>query len=169
MSQRVVVPLDGSEAAEAILRLILAIAGPLDYEVCLLRVVPAAEGDASAVAAATYLDQRAEELVGKGVRVRTEVRHGEPAAEIVAAAREVRASVIAMTTRGRGGFSRLLLGSVAEAVLRAADIPVFLFRYVERPARGSPAIPARHDAQERTGPVDRAIKLILENPGGKLG
>lgn len=134
MYKRVVVPLDGSALAESILPFILQIAGPLDFEVTLVRVVPAAEWDAAGVEAAPYLERVAGELAGKGVRVRTEVRRGDPAAEIVTAAREIGADLVAMTTRGRGGLGRVLLGSVAEAVLRAADMPLFLFRHVERRA-----------------------------------
>ena len=50
--------------------------------------------------------------------------------EILAAAREVSADLIAMTTHGRTGFSRLLCGSVAEAVLRQGEFPVFLMRQI---------------------------------------
>ena len=46
-------------------------------------------------------------------------------------AREVDADLIAMTTHGRSGLGRLLFGSVAEAVLRQAEIPVFLMRLTE--------------------------------------
>jgi nucleotide-binding universal stress UspA family protein len=49
-------------------------------------------------------------------------------AEILAGARAADADLIAMTTLGRGGLGRVLFGSVAEAVLRQADIPVFLMR-----------------------------------------
>jgi nucleotide-binding universal stress UspA family protein len=58
----------------------------------------------------------------------TTVRTGEPPDEIIASAREVGADVIAMTTHGRTGLKRLLFGSVAEAVLRMADVPVFMLR-----------------------------------------
>ena len=53
-------------------------------------------------------------------------------AEIVAAARETEAGLIATTTHGRSGFGRLLFGSVAEAVLRQAEIPVLMTRLTER-------------------------------------
>jgi nucleotide-binding universal stress UspA family protein len=53
-------------------------------------------------------------------------------AEIVAAARETEAGLIAMTTHGRSEFGRLLFGSVAEAVLRQAEIPVLMMRLTER-------------------------------------
>ena len=48
--------------------------------------------------------------------------------EILDGARDLNADLIAMTTHGRGGVSRLLFGSIAEAVLRQAEIPVFLMR-----------------------------------------
>jgi len=76
-----------------------------------------------------YLTAIAAELRAKGLRVDTQVRVGTNAVEeILAGARDVGADLIAMTTHGRGGLGRLLFGSVAEAVLRQADIPVFLMR-----------------------------------------
>jgi nucleotide-binding universal stress UspA family protein len=51
--------------------------------------------------------------------------------EIVAAARQTGADLIAMTTHGRSGLGRLLFGSVAEAVLRESRLPVFLMRVTE--------------------------------------
>jgi nucleotide-binding universal stress UspA family protein len=49
----------------------------------------------------------------------------------VLAAREIGADLIAMTTHGRSGLGRLLFGSVAEAVLRESQLPVFLMRVTE--------------------------------------
>lgn len=145
MYKRAVVPLDGSPVAEAIIPFILEIAGPLDLEVVLLRVlqpippeviegsrhVVVEDVQARGMDAEEYLAPIAAELRGKGVRVRTLVRRGEPAAEIVEAAREADADLIAMTTHGRSGLGRLLFGSVAEAVLRRAELPVFLMRMTE--------------------------------------
>lgn len=78
-----------------------------------------------------YLAPLAVELEKKGVRVKSQVRRGIPAPEIVAAAREIGADLIAMSTHGRGGFGRMIFGSVAEAVLHQAEIPVFLMRATE--------------------------------------
>ena len=142
MYKRALVPLDGSMVAESILPFILEIAGPLDMEVALVRVlVPgppmAVEGtrhvaieDAAKLRAGAeeYLASIAADLRAKGVSVTTAVRRGEPVAEILAGAREVDADLIAMTTHGRSGLSRLLFGSVAAAVLSHAEIPVFLMR-----------------------------------------
>jgi nucleotide-binding universal stress UspA family protein len=128
--------------AESIIPFILEIAGPLDMDVALVRVlvpVPpmAVEGTRHAVIedvaklraeAEEYLASIAAQLRAKGVRVTTAVRRGEPVAEILAGAREVDADLIAMTTHGRSGLSRLLFGSVAAAVLSQAEVPVFLMR-----------------------------------------
>ena len=142
MYKRVVVPLDGSPLAEGMLRFIIDIASPLDLEVALLQVVKAAppyltetmkalvleNAERSLAEARAYLAGLGEDLSAKGIRVRSEVRGGDPVDEIVACAREIDADLIAMTTHGRSGLGRLLFGSVAEAVLRLAEIPVFLMR-----------------------------------------
>jgi nucleotide-binding universal stress UspA family protein len=131
--------------AEAIIPFLLEIAGPLDLEVVLVRVVQpqppqVIEGsrhvviedvEARRIDAEEYLAPLALELRGKGIRAQTQVRRGEPSLEIVAAARESGADLIAMTTHGRSGLGRLVFGSVAEAVLRQAHLPVFLMRLTE--------------------------------------
>ena len=144
MYKRALVPLDGSIVAESIVPFILQIAGPLGLDVALLNVVVPApptvveagpvvldNTQTLAAEAEAYLMPFARELRANGVRVTTSVRHGEPVAEILAAVREVRADLIIMTTHGRTGFGRLLFGSVAEGVLRQAEVPVFLMRQTE--------------------------------------
>ena len=145
MYKRAVVALDGSAVAEAIIPFILEIAGPLDMEVVLVRVnrpippeviegsrhVIVEDPETSRVDAEEYLAPVAVELRKQGVRARTQVRRGQPDEEIVLAARETGADLIAMTTHGRSGFGRLLFGSVAEAVLRESRLPVFLMRVTE--------------------------------------
>ena len=80
-----------------------------------------------------HLASVAADLRGRGVRVTTDARHGDPVTELVAAARETGADLIAMTTHGRSGLGRLLFGSVAEAVLRQAEIPVLMMRLTLAP------------------------------------
>jgi len=140
-----VVPLDGSPVAEAIIPFVLEIAGPLDMEIGLIRVlqpvppqviegsrhVVVEDVEARRLDAEEYFAPLAAELRAKGVRVQTHVRRGDPAGEIVACAREIGADLIAMTTHGRSGLGRLVFGSVAEAVLRHAHLPVFLIRFTE--------------------------------------
>jgi nucleotide-binding universal stress UspA family protein len=158
MYKRALVPLDGSSVAEAIIPFILDIAGPLDMEVILLRVVEpivpiVIEGsrhvevedvEARRTDAEEYLAPIAVELRNKAVRVESQVRRGNPADEIVAAARETGADLIAMSTHGRGGLGRLVFGSVAQAVLRHVDTPVLLMRATE-------AQVARRIAREAVG------------------
>jgi nucleotide-binding universal stress UspA family protein len=143
MYKRAIVALDGSQVAETILPFIFEVAGPL--EVTLVRVnVPVrraiVEGAAqpmledpevARIDAEEYLEALAGELRHRGIRVKTQVREGEAADEILKAAREANADVIAMTTHGRRGFGRLLFGSVAETVLRESELPVFLMRSTE--------------------------------------
>ena len=128
--------------AEAIVPFILEIAGPLDMEVALLRVVVPAppvvfEGSSHVIVddidnlrseAEEYLASVATALRARGVRVTIHVRVGDAVSQILAGAREADADLIAMTTHGRGGLGRLMFGSIAEAVLRQAEIPVFLMR-----------------------------------------
>jgi nucleotide-binding universal stress UspA family protein len=68
----------------------------------------------------------AEMLAGR--RVRTEVVHGDPAAEIVRHALRHRCDLLVLGTHGRTGLRRLVLGSVAERVLRRAPCPVLAVR-----------------------------------------
>lgn len=83
-------------------------------------------------------DPRAREL-----RVETRLAEGDPAREIVAAAKETDADLVVMGTHGRTGLGRLLLGSVAELVLRKAPCPVLTVKGpVLVPAESGPALVA---------------------------
>jgi nucleotide-binding universal stress UspA family protein len=74
--------------------------------------------------AADTLAARAEALAAQGVAARIVVRVGLPWEEIVRLAAEEHADMIVMGTQGRTGLDRLLLGSVAERVIRRAPCPV---------------------------------------------
>jgi nucleotide-binding universal stress UspA family protein len=140
--QRVLVALDGSSSAEAVLRFILTIAGPLDMTVLLLRVLEPippmpVEGTRHMIVddfegrrrdAEEYLAPIAAALQAQGIDVSWQVRRGRAAEEILAAAGEGGVDLIAMATHGRTGLGRLLFGSVAETVLRRAPVPVFMIR-----------------------------------------
>jgi nucleotide-binding universal stress UspA family protein len=139
--KRVLVPLDGSEAGESVLPFLTNIAGPLDLTIVLLRVLePLAAAvidaghdtvddlDARRRDAAEYLAPLAVGLRARGIDTTIAVRVGRPDDEILAAAQTEGADLIAMSTHGRSGLGRLLFGSVAEQVLRRAEVPVFLMR-----------------------------------------
>jgi nucleotide-binding universal stress UspA family protein len=76
------------------------------------------------------------------VAVEHRLELGDPAAEILRAARECSCDLIVMGTHGRGGLGRLLMGSVAEAVVRQAPCPVLTVRLplpAPAPVAGPPA------------------------------
>lgn len=142
---RILVPLDGSELSEAILPFVERLAGPFDFAIDLLRVVesplsavavelPGQAGELvelgriAAVEAERYLTKVAAALEGKGLRVRWAVAEGSTVEAIQRHARESGAGLIAMTTHGRTGLGRLVLGSVAERVLRRAEVPVIILK-----------------------------------------
>jgi nucleotide-binding universal stress UspA family protein len=136
---RVLVPLDGSPLAEEVLPHALRVLGA-GAEVVLCRIVPPPvvlgatasiehlppppvdEAEAYLLGVATRL--RAQ---GVAVAVRSQVAP-HPGRAVLALAEEAAVDVIAMATHGRGGFSRLLLGSVADKVLRGARVPILLCR-----------------------------------------
>ena len=60
--------------------------------------------------------------------LRIEVRHGSPAAEIVKASHDLHTDLIIMCTHGRSGLSHMLMGSVAEKVVRLAACPVLTIK-----------------------------------------
>ena len=73
--------------------------------------------------------------------VETTTAEGRPSREIVRVARERGVDCIVMGTHGRGGLDRLILGSVAERVVRSADVPVLTVRVSgERQDRQEPSI-----------------------------
>lgn len=65
-----------------------------------------------------------EQSAAAGVSARSVVLLGNPADEIIKCARENQAYLIVTGSRGQGGFERLVLGSVAQAIVAHADIPV---------------------------------------------
>ena len=67
-------------------------------------------------------------LRDSGYTVSVSVRFGDPAEEIVACARDADIDLVAMATHGRTGLRHLLMGSVAEQVLRRLAIPIMLVR-----------------------------------------
>ena len=78
-------------------------------------------------AAVRHVAAVAERLRAHGVQVRTHIPvHQSPAEAILAYAHECGASLIAMTSHGRGATVRLLIGSVADKVVRGATVPVLV-------------------------------------------
>jgi nucleotide-binding universal stress UspA family protein len=140
--KRIVCATDFSERAAAAERQAVQLAKALGAEIVLAHVASEAplwrEGfytpDVRAVFegqrqwAADSLAARAEALTAEGVVARGVVRVGLPWEEIVRLGAEEHADMIVMGTQGRTGLDRLLLGSVAERVIRRAPCPVLTVR-----------------------------------------
>jgi nucleotide-binding universal stress UspA family protein len=77
---------------------------------------------------ATRLEEWADAAQKVGIKVRTVFRVGVPHLEILEAAKDERASLVLLATHGRGEIHRLLVGSVAEKVIRMATCPVMTVR-----------------------------------------
>jgi nucleotide-binding universal stress UspA family protein len=143
---RIVVPTDFSGGSEEAWALAQRIAEAVGSEIVLVHVSvePPSYGEASLPldtgwqvieSARKWVEQELEKWAGaareKGISVRTLVRTGSPYQEIVNLATDERADLVAMGTHGRSGVSRLLLGSVADRVIRLAPCPVLTVRKPE--------------------------------------
>ncbi len=137
MFKKILVPLDGSTLAETILPQVTELAKVLGAELAVLRIAYVhsfpgidlmQEETRTVHAAEEYVASIGEKLANEGVKVKTSVRYGEPAAEILSHIVDNGLELVAMCTHGRSGLSRLVMGSVAEQVVRKAGIPVLLLR-----------------------------------------
>ena len=138
---RIVVPTDFSDCAEEAWKLAQRVAETLQSEVVLVHVFvpPPIYGDPLVISADKTWEvyEKARQWVAealdkdKGVTVRPGMRTGSPAQEIVDVARSEQADLVIMGTHGRGGMSRVLLGSVADRVIRLAPCPVLTVRTPE--------------------------------------
>lgn len=140
-SLRVLVPLDGSDLARAVLPPTRAVAHALGAEMLLLRVVvPISHAYADSYVflecdpeedqaeAARALEAEAEALRSEGRCVGVRTIMGGPVSSIANVARQWEADVIAMATHGSGGIVRLMMGSVATGVLHRAHVPILIVR-----------------------------------------
>jgi nucleotide-binding universal stress UspA family protein len=149
LMSRILVPLDGSRASREVLPHVEAVLrrdwNEGDSMVCLLHVIPAEhyaagpiiakrvpyekeESDALQAQASRYLEEVAAKLRARGRSVLTHVAVGDAASMILSTSAEIGANLIAMTTHGYSGFSRLFLGSVAERVLHHSSVPLLLVK-----------------------------------------
>jgi len=156
--ETLLVPLDGSELSECALAHATELGEHFGSSYHLTRVVPyaldlgtsylpqesrsnqelLAEEKANA---AKYLERHAERMRRRGLRVTTsvavDVQAGHAGHAILEEAEAVGCDSIAMATHGRTGLRRLILGSVADEVLRGSHVPLLLYRPVRVPAQGT--------------------------------
>ncbi len=145
MKNKILVPLDGSPAAESGLRSACKLARDSGATIYLLRTTMFFAGDRSTYAeerrtlheAKDYLAALELDLHSRGFDVVSDVLPCDPVRGILFAAESQSAGLISMSTHGRTGLSHALLGSVAEAVLRKCDTPVVLTRAGKQSRQGS--------------------------------
>jgi nucleotide-binding universal stress UspA family protein len=183
MIDRIVVPLDRSALSETAIPYATTLAGIFNASVEYLTVVPE-QGDLETGSADRYLSEIAEQLPSSTGH-RTAVRMGSAADAIVEEADDPRAMIV-MATHGRGGLQRMLIGSVADAVVRTATVPVTLirggvepgmvpepFRHVLVPLDGSDrsasALPLAIELARRSGANLHLLQVVLPVPVHEIG
>jgi len=143
----IVVPLDGSDLAEGVLPTVTELARKLDLEVVLVRAYAIPYGAYSAgegfydpvnleallgmlkQETFDYLEKKVTELKRRGLtKVSFVAKEGLSADEIIKFARETPANLVAMSSHGRSGIKRWVLGSVTETVVRHSGDPVLVMR-----------------------------------------
>jgi nucleotide-binding universal stress UspA family protein len=154
MYDKLLIPLDGSKTAEAVLPYARSLSRKLKFPVTLLTVIDTSELSRSVSAAdglyldrlvedetqrsAEYLAKIGETFVDGAVALRTVQGR---AAEVIIESAADKGALIMMATHGRSGLKRFLLGSVTEKVLRGANNPLLLVRADETaPTSGEAAL-----------------------------
>ncbi|GAA0203204.1 universal stress protein [Halobaculum roseum] len=138
MYNDILVPFDGSDGATAVLDHVADIADAADATVHVLfvadttrdsvTVVGGETVDALVEQGETVVEEAERVLVSKGVSYETDVIQGNPPSEIPEYAERYGHDLIVMSTHGRRGISRFLLGSVTEKVVRLSSVPVLTAR-----------------------------------------
>ena len=176
--EKILVPTDGSMESESAFAAILPLVKAYAPEVTVLYVFE--DPDAS------YYPPAQVAKVCRGVRAagmnaHLELREGKPADEILRAAKAKKVDLIAMSTHGRGGLSRLVAGSAAESVLRRAMVPLLVTRQgsnsqswkkivvaLDGSARGESILPDAFKLAKKLGSTIDFVRVALPivNPTG---
>jgi nucleotide-binding universal stress UspA family protein len=145
MYKKILVPLDGSERAEAILSPVTDLATCTQATIVLLQVIereivlvspydpltsfaPEELNEQMVANAEAYLIEQSARLQRAGHSVLWRVERGSTVETIIAVADEENVDLIAMASHGRGGLTRMVFGSVANGVLQRAGQPLLLIR-----------------------------------------
>lgn len=153
--RKILCPTDFSDSARAAFELACALVRDYQANLVVMHVVPlppayAVDGIAIPIPAEEPYELRARLVqlhpVASGVEVEYHVLSGDAGDQIVNAARNANADMIVMGTHGKSGLARLLVGSVAESVMRHAPCPVLT-------VRGPFHLPLTHAASEHQTPV----------------
>ena len=138
--RRVLIPLDGSSLGDAVVPALLPVLKALGWSVLLVSVLPAAargipvqgatiplpspEGPHDAEQASAHLEAIAQTLRTEHIQVETQAIYGDRVTTIVERVHSAACGLIAMSTHGHSGLHQLLMGSMTEALIRSAPVPV---------------------------------------------
>lgn len=142
---KLLLPMDGSTESESILPHALEIATNFKSEVVLFQAISLAyptytadafayvtysdqQMDAMKTSALDYLDKTGNAFKERGLEVKSDVRFGSTADEVINYADEIGADLVAMTTHGRSGIGRWLFGSTTVRVLKGGNTNLLLVR-----------------------------------------
>lgn len=150
MFERILVPLDGSRFGSMAVQYATEIAQRYGAEVILMNaVVPAPiapgmvevsvrsarlEDEHGILKVKRYLQRKTLEVTKQGVSCSYRLLIGQPVRSILHSCHKERADLVVMSTRGKGGLKRAVLGSVADQVTRESKIPVLLVQRGRRRA-----------------------------------
>lgn len=132
---RILVPLDGSTHAEQVLAPVQSLAALDGARLTLARILVQRRGADQADVTAqkqeieAYLQVLATRLEAQGVPADIAVGTADqPARALLTLSRELQVDTIALATRGQGGWQRVVMGSVADKIIRASPVPVLVVR-----------------------------------------
>ena len=140
--QSILAPLDGSDIGESALHDVEAVALKTGASIILLHVIPEPHIIEARIlgpefrdfvkamhdAGEKYLNRVNKRLTEKGINVTLKIVSGDPATKIIEQAKHEKADLIAMSTHGRSGIARWVLGSVADKILHESKLPMWLVR-----------------------------------------
>ena len=129
MFKRILVPVDGTRGSEQAVPYACDLAKALDADVvvCTVITMPAAPNSSSREQEAdTYVNKIADRFRRSGITVKTQVRRGDASYEIKKGAIDWKVDAIVMATRSRQRVQKLVLGSVADIIVRDSHLPVLL-------------------------------------------
>jgi nucleotide-binding universal stress UspA family protein len=141
--KRILLPLDGSPLGESTLTYVEELATKMHCEVLLLQIIKPLDKDVFVSGytvlladiygdirnqAEIYLSKVEQRLKENGITTQYEVIFGLPASAIIDYARDKAVNLVAMSTHGRGGISRWVMGSVADKVLHVSRLPLLLVK-----------------------------------------
>jgi nucleotide-binding universal stress UspA family protein len=174
--ERILCPTDFSEFSERALSRALSLASWFESRVTVLHATGAlAWGvgiDGGGYIGADFLKMQREKLaqelgrlvepnLGKGVPIETTLVEGDPASQIQSVAEALPADLVVLGTHGRTGFQHLLLGSVAERVLRTAPCPVLTVGKEQTAATAGPLFRRILCAADLTKASERTLHMAL--------